>query len=96
MKRTSLIITFSLFSILIFGQVNKENEKRARELQANNEYICGLGHGNTLKQASNDALAALSSQISTTVSSDFNYLVNSESNGDYVKEPAKVAHTIRT
>ena len=96
MKRTSLIITFSLFSILIFGQVNKENEKRARELQANNEYICGLGHGNTLKQASNDALAALSSQISTTVSSDFNYLVNSESNGDDVKESVKVDNIIRT
>ena len=96
MKRTSLIITFSLFSILIFSQVNKENEKRARELQANNEYICGLGHGNTLKQASNDALAALSSQISTTVSSDFNYLVNSESNGDDVKESVKVDNIIRT
>ena len=96
MKRTSLIITFSLFSILIFGQVNKENEKRACELQASSEYICGLGHGNTLKQASNDALAALSSQISTTVSSDFNYLVNSESNGDDVKESVKVDNIIRT
>ena len=96
MKRTSLIITFSLFSILIFSQVNKENEKRACELQASSEYICGLGHGNTLKQASNDALAALSSQISTTVSSDFNYLVNSESNGDDVKESVKVDNIIRT
>ena len=96
MKRTSLILTFSLFSILIFGQVNKENEKRACELQASSEYICGLGHGNTLKQASNDALAALSSQISTTVSSDFNYLVNSESNGDDVKESVKVDNIIRT
>ena len=96
MKRTRLIITFSLFSILIFSQVNKENEKRACELQASSEYICGLGHGNTLKQASNDALAALSSQISTTVSSDFNYLVNSESNGDDVKESVKVDNIIRT
>ena len=96
MKRTSLILTFSLFSILIFSQVNKENEKRACELQASSEYICGLGHGNTLKQASNDALAALSSQISTTVSSDFNYLVNSESNGDDVKESVKVDNIIRT
>lgn len=96
MKRTSLIITFSLFSILIFSQVNKENEKRSCELQASSEYICGLGHGNTLKQASNDALAALSSQISTTVSSDFNYLVNSESNGDDVKESVKVDNIIRT
>ncbi|MDY3253159.1 MAG: LPP20 family lipoprotein [Prevotella sp.] len=91
-----MIITFSLFSILIFSQVNKENEKRACELQASSEYICGLGHGNTLKQASNDALAALSSQISTTVSSDFNYLVNSESNGDDVKESVKVDNIIRT
>ena len=96
MKRTSLILTFSMFSILIFSQVNKENEKRACELQASSEYICGLGHGNTLKQASNDALAALSSQISTTVSSDFNYLVNSESNGDDVKESVKVDNIIRT
>ena len=69
-----------------YAQVNKENQKRAQELQASSEYICGLGHGSTLKQASNDALAALSSQISTTVSSDFNYLVNSESHGDDVKE----------
>ena len=96
MKRNSLILIFSLFSIMAFSQVNKENEKRARELQASDEYICGLGHGNTLKQASNDALAALSSQISTTVSSDFNYLVNSESNGDDVKESVKVDNIIRT
>ena len=79
-----------------YAQVNKENQKRAQELQASSEYICGLGHGNTLKQASNDALAALSSQISTTVSSDFNYLVNSESNGDDVKESVKVDNIIRT
>ena len=41
-------------------------------------------------------MAALSSQISTTVSSDFNYLVNSESNGDDVKESVKVDNIIRT
>ncbi|MGN0256988.1 MAG: LPP20 family lipoprotein [Bacteroides sp.] len=78
------------------AQVNKENQKRAQALQASDEYICGMGHGSTLKQASNDALAALSSQISTSVASDFNYLVNYEANSDKVTETEKVENIIRT
>lgn len=96
MKRTVLFATLLLVALVSMAQVNKENQKRAQALQASDEYICGMGHGSTLKQASNDALAALSSQISTSVASDFNYLVNYEANSDKVTETEKVENIIRT
>lgn len=96
MKRTVFFATLLLVALVSMAQVNKENQKRAQALQASDEYICGMGHGSTLKQASNDALAALSSQISTSVASDFNYLVNYEANSEKVTETEKVENIIRT
>ena len=58
MKKVICIISLLLCTLLAMGQVNKENAKRAQQLQADDSYICGLGHGNTLRQASNNALGA--------------------------------------
>lgn len=78
------------------GQVNKENAKRAQQLQADENYLCGLGHGNTLRQASNNALASLASQISTQVESRFDYLTQQEAKGEDVKTNTQVNSIIKT
>lgn len=96
MKRLQLLLSLLFCMIATFGQSYKENAKRAKEIQLNDEYICALGHGANLKQASNNALAALASQISTTVKSEFNYLMDEEnSNGD-IDVSTKVNSIIRT
>lgn len=75
---------------------SKENVKKAQLLQADENYLCGLGHGSTLQQASNNALAALAGQISTCVASDFNYLLTSERKDGKVSDNAHIENIIRT
>lgn len=75
---------------------SKDNEKKAQQLQSDENYLCGLGHGSTLQQASNNALAALAGQISTCVASDFNYLLTSERKDGKVSDNAQVESIIRT
>lgn len=96
MKRVTVIIYLLLCTLFAIGQVNKENAKRAQLLQADENYICGLGHGNTLKQASNNALAILASQISTRVESSFDYLLQQETHGQEVKSTTQVNNIIKT
>lgn len=96
MKKVICIICLSLCTLLAMGQVNKENSKRAQQLQADDSYICGLGHGNTLRQASNNALGALASQISTRVESSFDYLQKQETKGQEVKGTTQVSNIIKT
>lgn len=96
MKKITSIICLLLCTLLAMGQVNKENAKRAQQLQADDSYICGLGHGNTLRQASNNALGALASQISTRVESSFDYLLQQETRGQEVKSTSQVNNIIKT
>lgn len=96
MKRLQLLLSLLFCMIATFGQSYKENAKRAKEIQLNDEYICALGHGANLKQASNNALAALASQISTTVKSEFNYLMDEENNNGDIDVSTKVNSIIRT
>lgn len=96
MKKITCIICLLLCTLLAMGQVNKENAKRAQQLQADDSYICGLGHGNTLRQASNNALGGLASQISTRVESSFDYLLQQETRGQEVKSTSQVNNIIKT
>lgn len=96
MRKITFVICLLLYTLCSIGQVNKENSKRAQQLQADENYICGLGHGNTLRQASNNALAALASQISTQVESNFNYLMQQETKGQDVKTNSQVSSIIKT
>ena len=52
------------------------------EIQNSKEYIWGTGNASTLKKADNEALAALISQISTNVSSQFSQLTEGGTDGD--------------
>lgn len=96
MERLQLLLLCLFYMVTTFGQSYKENVKRAKEIQLNDEYICALGHGANLKQASNNALAALASQISTTVKSEFNYLMDEENNNGDIDVSTKVNSIIRT
>ena len=96
MKKNVVLLLMLLVPFWAVAQANKEYLKRAQAIQADDSYICGLGHGSNLKQASNGALAALAGQISTTVESNFTYLMTNESQGQNVKTNTKVDNIIKT
>ncbi len=96
MKKYTLFLLLFLLTTGMSAQSFKENAKRAKEIQLDNKYICALGHGTTLKQASNDALAALASQISTNVESEFNYLLSENNKNGVTDASAKVNSIIKT
>lgn len=73
------ILLFALFSIGILPLIQAQSVK---EIQSSKDYIWGTGNATTLKKADNDALAALISQISTNVSSQFSQLTEGGTSGD--------------
>lgn len=76
MKQLLLFIFLSLFVVqLTYAQ-------SVEEIQNSKDYIWGTGNATTLKKADNDALAALISQISTNVSSQFSQLTEGGTDGD--------------
>ncbi len=76
MKKSTLsIITFLFIALSLKGQ-------SIEEIQTSKDYIWGTGNATTLKKADNDALAALISQISTSVSSKFEQLTEGGMNSD--------------
>lgn len=68
MKRSAFIILAFLFIALAAQGQSVE------EIQTSKDYIWGTGNAATLKRADQEALAALTSQISTSVSSKFEQL----------------------
>lgn len=75
MKRGLLIA----ISTLLFGTTL--SAQSIEEIQNSKEYIWGTGNANSLKKADNEALAALISQISTNVSSQFSQLTEGGTEG---------------
>ncbi len=67
MKKSLLSVLFLFIATVSFAQ-------SIEEIQSSKEYIWGTGNASTLKKADNEALAALISQISTNVSSQFSQL----------------------
>lgn len=88
-KGHSIILIFLFFFSAIHAQT-------LEEIQRNNEYLWGTGNASTLKQADNDALAALIGQISTNVSSQFEQLTESQSKGGEVMMNDKIKSIIHT
>lgn len=58
------------------------NAQSIQEIQQSPDYLWGTGNAATLKQADNDALAALISQISTKVSASFEQQTEGQNNSD--------------
>lgn len=94
--KTILAVVALFVSLGVHAQSYKENQKKAREIQSSGKYLCGLGTGKNLKQARNEAIAAMSSQISTSVSSDFSYLMNQKTKNDESEYEEKVNNIIHT
>lgn len=67
-----------------------------KDIQQDPSYLWGTGNGTTLKQADDNALAALVSQISTNVSSRFEQLIDEKKEGDQIATQERVSSIIRT
>lgn len=76
MRQLLLLFILSLFTSPLLHAQSVE------EIQNSKEYIWGTGNASTLKKADNEALAALISQISTNVSSQFSQLTEGGTEGD--------------
>lgn len=95
----SLLLAAFLCSADLIAQDFKANasvKEKLKEIQESGEYIYGLGHSKTLRKAQELALANLSSQISTNVSSNFEYLMSKETEGDDTQFNEQVNSIIKT
>ncbi|MDR1004322.1 MAG: LPP20 family lipoprotein [Prevotellaceae bacterium] len=88
----NVIVTFCL--ILCIS--NLAYAQTVEEIQGSKDYIWGTGSAATLREADNDALAALTSQISTSVSSKFEQLTEGGSDGDKVSAEETFKSVINT
>lgn len=77
MLKTFLCTLGLLFAVLILS-----NAQSIQEIQQSPDYLWGTGNAATLKQADNDALAALISQISTKVSASFEQQTEGQNNSE--------------
>ena len=66
------------------------------EIQQSDEYLWGTGNGTTLRQADNEALASLISQISTNVSSQFEQVLEEEKTNGEIESKDKFKSIINT
>ena len=73
-KKLSFILFLICVSLTSHAQLDKTQKELLRKVTFSEDYICGIGHGNTLREAEENALASLASQISTNVSSQFEYI----------------------
>ena len=66
------------------------------EIQQSDEYLWGTGNATTLRQADNEALASLISQISTNVSAQFEQVTTEEAQNSNIKTQEQVKSIINT
>lgn len=76
-KKKCLYLLGLLFAVPILA-----NAQSVEEIQQSPDYLWGTGNAATLKQADNDALAALISQISTKVSANFEQQTEGGTDGE--------------
>ena len=74
-----------LFFLPSTAQTDKNQKALLKEVLASRDYIVGRGHGTTLRQAQENALADLAGQISTTVSSQFDYIMEQTTKGNDIE-----------
>ena len=80
----------------MMGQADKSQKALLKEVQGSGKYIVGTGHGSTLRQAQESALADLAGQISTTVSSQFEYIMDSKTKGKESEFSQQVNSIVKT
>lgn len=84
MIRTHYIITilFMLLALPVMGQ--QLTKKQAQEMQESGEYYTGYGESNDYEKAKQIAKADMAGNISSSVSSSFEYLANENNDGDNI------------
>lgn len=98
MKRIQhlLLCAFLFFTLNSYAQLDKSQKALLKEVRESGNYIVGTGRGNTLKRAQEDALSDLASQISTNVSSQFDYVLQESKIDDKNEISEQVNSIIKT
>lgn len=88
-KKIKILLGGMLFSLSLQAQT-------VEEIQQSDEYLWGTGNAPTLRQADNEALASLISQISTNVSSRYEQVLEGGTENGEVTEKDKFKSIINT
>lgn len=91
-----LLCSLLFFSMNSYAQLDKSQKALLKEVRESGKYLVGTGHGKTLKRAQEDALSDLASQISTTVSSQFDYVLKENKIDDKEEINEQVNSIIKT
>ncbi len=78
------------------AQLDKKKAKEVEKMEASGLYLIGRGVSATVTQASEMALSNLSSQISTNVRSDFEYIMSKEQKNDTANFNSTVESIVKT
>lgn len=93
MKRLLLGIPFTIFILLLPLGAGAENWDYVR---ASGDYYYGMGHGNSEKEAMDQALAELAGMIATHVSSDFIGLSSDATANGQIDHQSQVLNCVKT
>ncbi len=91
-----LTLLFMLLTLPALAQIDKNQKALLKEIQSSGNYIVGMGHSSTLRQAQENALADLAGQISTNVSSQFEYIMDSKTKGKESEFNQQVNSIVKT
>ena len=93
---TYLFLLFLLLTPAALAQVDKNQKALLKEVVSSGNYIVGTGHGSTLRQAQENALANLAGQISTTVSSQYEYIADQKTKNSEIDFQEQVNAIVKT
>ena len=97
MKRILLLMMVCLFMFSnTFPQIDKSQKELLKKVLSSEEYICGTGHGNTLREAEENALSSLAGQISVTVSSKFEYIAGQTTKNNNINFDEQIKSIVKT
>lgn len=97
MKKLFILVVAVIFaSSNCLAQLDKSQKELLKKILSNNEYICGTGHGSTLREAEENALSSLAGQISVTVSSQFEYIAGQTTKKSEIDFDEQIKSIVKT
>lgn len=95
-KKCFFISLMALLPLMACAQLDKKKAKEVEKKEASGLYLIGRGMSATVRQADEMALSNLSSQISTNVRSDFEYIMSKEQKNDTASFNSTVESIVKT
>ncbi len=95
-KKCFFISLMALLPLMACAQLDKKKAKEVEKYEESGLYLIGRGVSATERQADEMALSNLSSQISTNVRSDFEYIMSKEQKKDTTSFNSTVESIIKT